>query len=159
MAHRAIDGTLTVARLSGMPVLGGATYRDVTFKRADGREERIGRMLVLDDLRPVMVPGTRGRFYFHDVGGTRGMHGFRAPSGEAYGSFPLRWERMMALVGLLSLVTALTRLAFDGSFPMLQFSLGVIISCLAVVFYFERKSSMTDFTAENGASRGTLVRA
>lgn len=147
MSHRILDGTLAVARLS-RSVIGGAVYKDVTIRFAGGREERLGTLMVLNDMRPFMVPGMAGRFYVYDVGGSKGLHGFRAPSGEGRIGFPLRWERMMGIVGALNLFMAAFYLLVDGEFAYRSSFFGVFGMVFAVVFFSVRRSSEAAFAAD-----------
>jgi hypothetical protein len=157
MSHRALDGTLAVARLS-RSILGGTVYKDVTIRLAGGREERLGTLMVLDDMRPFMVPGTAGRFYVYDVGGSKGLHGFRAPNGDGHIGFPLRWERMMGMAGALNLFMAAFYLLVDGEFAYWSSFFGVFGIVLAIVFFSVRRSSEAAFAADGRRSAGPAPR-
>src|SRR5690349_19104151 len=66
MSHRQIDGTLIVAQLKRR-FAGGGLYKDVTVRTPDGRDEKLGTLMVLKDVQHGLVPGCRGRFYSYNV--------------------------------------------------------------------------------------------
>lgn len=152
MSHRFVDGTLVIARLS-RSILGGALYKDVTVRSLDGRDEKLGSLMVLSGLKPVMVPGTRGRFYVYDVAGSKGVHGFRSSNGDAYAFFPLRWERLLAIIGLLNLSMAAGWLLADGVFAYWSSFFGVACSLFAIIFMNVRRASMAAFASDNVPTR------
>jgi len=151
MAHQHVDGTLVVAKL-GRRVFGGTVYTDVTVLRDDGSHRAIGTVLALEDLNPAMVPGSRGRFYFYDVAGTKGIHGFRPVRGKAHAHFPLRWDGVAGGIGGSNLLMALGWYLIGGSFAPFAILLGLLGAVLAALFLDTRTSAMRAYRADDASA-------
>lgn len=141
MSHYHIDGTIKVAKLKRR-LIGGAVYTDVALRENAGSERRIGTLMVLDDMKHAMVPGGGGRFYFHDVLGTKGVHGFRPIGGQARGSFPGRWEAMFLTLGLLNLALVAGWLMLDGRIAWLAACFGLASMVTTGLFAATRMAAM-----------------
>jgi hypothetical protein len=154
MAHYHVDGTLVVAKLKRR-LVGGAVYTGVTVRREDGTHRAVGTIMALDDMKLAMVPGTRGRFYFHEVLGTKGIHALRPVGGTAQLYFPRRWEVMSTGLGALNLLMALGWWLLAGSFAPLAALLGLL--CLATGFMFLRTriGAMRDYRADDSPAPAT----
>lgn len=153
MSHFFIDGTITTARLK-RPLIGGAVYTDVTVRQNDGDQRRIGSMMVLNDLRHAMAPGARGRFYFHNVLGTKGIHGFRPEQGPALGSFPGRWVAMCVIIGLLNMSLVAGWLLLGEGFGPFTFGTGLMCLSLAAVYAIVSNAAMRAYRADDRAGPG-----
>lgn len=143
MMHRPIEGTLTVARLK-RSLLGQSVYTDVTVRRMDGSREPIGTIVISDTLRDALVPGASGRFYFHDIAGTRGMHGFKPAGGAARMAFPMLHERMFAVFGGINLLLALGLMLLTGDLRLLPLLIGVLAMTGWVIYRASRQAIMHD---------------
>ena len=157
MSHFFIDGTITTARLK-RPLFGGATYTDVTIRQHDGDQRRIGSMMVLNDMKQAMAPGARGRFYFHSVLGTKGIHGFRPTGGAGRGSFPGRWVVMTLIFGLLNLSLVASWLLSGEGFGVITFAAGVICLTLSAAYAIVGSAAMRAYRADQprGPTAGKL---
>jgi len=151
MAHQHVDGTLVVAKLR-RSVFGGAVYTDVTVLSDDGSHSAIGTVLALDDMKPAMVPGSRGRFYFYDAVGTKGIHGFRPVRGKAHAHFPLRWDVMAGGIGALNLLMAIGWYLNDGSFAPFATFLGLLGLVLAALFFDTRTAAMRAYRQDDASA-------
>jgi len=143
MMHRPIEGTVMVARFK-RSVLGQSSYSDVTVRRMDGSHETFENVVVSDTLRDALVPGQSGRFYFHDVAGTRGMHGFKPACGAARMAFPVLYERMFAAFGALNLLLALGLMIVTGDLRLLPLLVGVLAATGWVIYRASRQAIMHD---------------
>ena len=143
MMHRPIEGTLMVARLK-RSFLGQSVYTDVTVRRMDGSHEPIGTIVIADQLRDALVPGASGRFYFHDIAGTRGMHGFKPAGGAARMIFPMLHERMFAAFGGVNLLLALGLMLLSGDLRLLPLLVGVLAMTGWVIYRASRQAIMHD---------------
>ena len=143
MMHRPIEGTLMVARLK-RSFLGQSAYTDVTVRRMDGSHEVVGDVVLSDKLRDALVPGASGRFYFHDVAGTRGMHGFKPASGPSRMAFPVLYERMFAAFGGLNMLLALGLVLLTGELRLLPLLVGVLAMTGWVIYRASRQAIMHD---------------
>lgn len=141
--HRPIEGTLTVARLK-RSLLGQSVFTDVTVRRIDGSHEAIGNIVVSDSLRDALIPGASGRFYFHDVAGTRGMHGFKPASGTARIAFPILHERIFAAFGGLNIALAIGLMLLTGELRLLPLLVGVVAMTGWVIYRASRQAIMHD---------------
>jgi hypothetical protein len=151
VSHQAVDGTLVVAQLK-RNLLGGAVYKDVTVREADGNHRNLGTILVLNDMRHAMAPGSRGRFYFYDVLGSKGIHAFRPKGGTAHMHFPYRWDIMSWGLGVLNLMVAMAWYMLDGRIPYWTTTFGVLGIVLGVVFLTTRLSATKAYRADEGYS-------
>jgi|GEM_PF-4663690 len=147
MAHFHLDGTLVVAKLK-RDLIGGGVYKDVTVRDGEGSERNVGTIMALDDMKPVMVPGTRGRFYFYDVAGTKGVYGARLIGGRAHACFPWRWEIMTAGMAVLNLLMALFW-QISGSFAPLATVLGLACLVMAALFLRTRTGAMRRYRGDD----------
>jgi len=157
MSHFLIDGTITTARLKHR-LIGGAVYTDVTVRQDDGDQRRIGSMMVLNDLKHAMIPGARGRFYFHNVLGTKGIHGFRPLAGAGLGSFPGRWIVMTLIIGLLNLSMVAGWLLLGEGFGSFTFATGLICLTLSAAYTVVSNAAMRAYRADDalGPNSGKL---
>ncbi len=143
MMHLPIEGTLMVARLK-RSLLGQSVYSDVTVRRMDGTQEAIGDIVISDKLRDALVPGASGRFYFHDIAGTRGMHGFKPTGGAARMAFPVLHERVFAAFGALNLALAVGLLLLSGELRLLPLLVGVLALTGWVIYRASRQAILHD---------------
>ena len=125
MMNRPIDATLVSATLKRC-ALGERLYGDVTLRRRDGTEQRIGRVTVASRLGDVLTPGQAGRFFFHDVMGAQGLHAFAPVNGPTRIFFPMLVERTFALLALLNLCLVSGWLAYNGVLQILPLTLTVV---------------------------------
>ena len=153
MSHQYVDGTLVVAKLK-RSLLGGAIYADVTVRDREGGRTNLGTILAADAMRHAMVPGRSGRFYFHDLLGSKGVHGFRPLAGKASAHFPRRWEVIGWALGSLNLLTALSWLLLDGSFAIWAGSFGMVGIVMALLFRSERGAAMRAYRADEARAPG-----
>ena len=143
MMHRPIEGTLMVPRLK-RSLLGQSVYSDVTVRRMDGSQETVGDIVISDKLRDALAPGASGRFYFHDIAGTRGMHGFKAAGGAARMAFPMLHERVFAAIGGLNLMLAITLVLLTGELRLLPLLVGVLATTGWVIYRASRQAILHD---------------
>lgn len=155
MMHRPIEGILTVARLK-RSLLGQSVFTDVTVRRFDGSHERIGDIVLSDRLRDALVPGASGRFYFHDVAGTKGMHGFKPAGGTARMAFPTLHERIFAAFGGLNLALAIGWLLLTGNLRLLPLLVGVLAMTGWVIYRASRQAIMHDSQHDIGLLQRSL---
>ena len=148
MSHSHLDGTLVVAQLK-RSLLGGAVYKDVTVRETHGELKKLGTMMVLDDMRHAMVPGSRGRFYHYDMLGSKGVHGFRPVCGKPHGHFPYRWELMGWGTGILNLMMVLTWLATDGKIAFWSAGFGLFGVVLGMFFTATRIAASKAYRADD----------
>lgn len=154
MAHYHVDGTLVVAKLKRR-LIGGAVYADVAVRREDGTHRIIGPITALDDMKGAMVPGTRGRFYFYDVLGSKGIYGVRPAGGTARAGFPFRWELMSGGMGALNLSMALGWWLLAGSFAPFATALGILCLVIGAIFLRTRIVAMRDYRADDHEAAGS----
>jgi hypothetical protein len=148
MAHYHVDGTLVVAKLR-RNLIGGGAYQDVMIRQEDGSHRSIGTLTVLDDMKQMMVPGTRGRFYFYDVLGSRGLYGARPIGAKARAYFPYRWDLMFAGMGALNLLMALGWWLLSGSFAPFALTLGLLCLVFELLFLQARVGGMKSYRADD----------
>lgn len=147
MMNRPMEGVVIAATMRG-GALGQRSYRDVALRRTDGSEQRLGNVLVAEKLGDVLVPGRTGRFYFHDILGSQGLHAFQ-PAGEtARLAFPKLVEHMFALLAALNLALVSAGISMSGELQMVPLTLGVLgttawASCRAL-----RQAVLHDFRYE-----------
>lgn len=157
MAHRHIDGMLTVAQLK-RGLIKGAVYKDVTVRTDQGDIRRVGTMMITTDMQYAMTPGSRGRFYFYDVWGTKGLYGFRPVGGEAHARFPTRWEIMGYGIGGLNLLLVAALYLLDGKLPLLSLIFGALGIVMGAVFTATRTAGMRAWNQDgrSGHTRADL---
>ena len=143
MMHRPIEGTLTVARFK-RSLLGQSVYDEVAVRRMDGSHEKFDNVVVSDELRDALVPGASGRFYFHDIAGTRGMHGFKPAGGAARMIFPVLHERIFAAFGALNLTLAIGLMLMGGELRLLPLLVGVLAMTGWVIYRASRQAIIHD---------------
>jgi hypothetical protein len=152
MAHFHVDGTLVVARL-GRNLAGGGLYRDVTVREQGGQHRNLGTILALAHMKPAMTPGTRGRFYFYDVAGAKGIYGVRPLGGRAQAYFPHRWHLTTLGMGILNLLTALFWFLM-GSFAPFAAAMGILCLVLAASVLRTRIGAMRSYRADDACVPG-----
>jgi hypothetical protein len=155
MSHGHTDGTLVVAQLKRRLLGSAAVYKDVTIRRGDGSTRNLGTILVLDDMRDAMVPGSQGRFYHYDVLGSKGVHGFRPVSGRAHARFPLRWDIMCWGIGLLNLLVVAMWLMLNGSYAYWASAFAIIGVIMGVMFTSTRIAAMKAYGADDAGPPGS----
>lgn len=154
MMNHPIDGTLVQATPRG-GLFGQAAYDGVTVRRADGREVRLGRVSVPAELAEAMVPGTEGRFFFHDIAGTKGMHGFKSAAGPVRGAFPRLIEDAFGALTMINLLMLATLLTLDGELRLLPAMMAALGATIWVIFAASRQAIMHDFNFEAGLGRAS----
>lgn len=157
MSHFHIDGRIAVARLK-RPLLGGGVYTDIVIRQDDGDQRRVGTLMVHSDMRHAMVPGARGRFYFHNVLGSKGIHGFRAAGGQGFGSFPGRWIGIFGSLGLLNMALVAFWLMIGERIGWLTFGMGLACLILAGIYGAACNAAMRAYRADDarGQAPATL---
>lgn len=125
MMNRPIDGVVIAATLKGR-AFGQRAYHDVTLRRRDGQEQRIGGIMVAERLGDVLIPGREGRFFFHDVMGSQGLHAYQPIGGEVRLAFPMLVERAFALLALLNLALVAAYISMDGALQIVPLMVGVL---------------------------------
>lgn len=154
MMNRAIEGVLVEARLR-RSLLGQLSYEQVTVRQADGREVALGRVAVAAELRDAMTPGTQGRFFFHDVVGFKGLHGFTSPDGQVRTAFPRLIEDAFGALTMINLVMLATLLTFDGSLRLLPAMMVALGATAWAIFAASRQAIVHDFRYEAGLPQAT----
>lgn len=141
---------------------GQQAFDAVTVRRADGSEARIGRVSVPAELASAMAPGTHGRFFFHDVMGRRGLHGFKPEKGAVRGAFPRMIEDAFGALTMVNLVILATMLTLDGNLrlmPAMMAALGATLwmafaaSRQAIEHYFNFDAGLTKASGRSAAQR------
>lgn len=125
MMNRPINAVVVNATLKSAR-LGERVYGDVTLRRRDGSEQRLGRVTVANRLGEVLVPGREGCFYFHDVMGAQGLHAYRALGGTEKIAFPMLIERVFGLLAILNLAMVSAWLAAEAGLQLVPLMLGVL---------------------------------
>jgi hypothetical protein len=148
MAHEAVDGMLTVAKLK-RGLLGGAVYTDVTIRRDDGDVRRLGTVMVLSNMTHAMVPGSRGRFYAYNVLGTKGVYGFRPHGRPSYGAFPVRFEMMLLGMAVANLLLAIFFVATGSGFAWLSGVTSLVTLAGGALFLATRLGAMRAYRADD----------
>ena len=149
MMNRPIEGVLVEARLRrGM--FGQFAYDDVTVRRTDGGEVRLGRVAVPIELKATMAPGTQGRFCFHDVVGRKGMHGFVSAAGEVRAGYPRLIEDAFGALTMLNLVMLATMLTWDGGLRLMPAMMAALGATLWMIFAASRQAIVHEFNFEVG---------
>ncbi len=157
MSHFHVDGTITIAKLK-RPLLGGAVYTDVIVRQDDGDQRRVGALMAHRDMRQAMVPGARGRFYFHNVLGSKGIHGFRAAGGQSLASFPGRWAGIFLSLGALNVALVAFWLMVGERIGWVTFGMGLACLILAGIYGVAGSAAMRAYRADapHGAPSGKL---
>src|SRR5688572_24486861 len=93
-----IDGTLEAAALKRR-VRNISIYDNLTFRRDDGSEHRLGKSVVPNEVADALKPGTKGRFYLYSSIDHKGVRG--AGGVSAYG-YARNNERLMLIVLVLN---------------------------------------------------------
>jgi hypothetical protein len=148
MAHFHVDGTLVVAKLK-RNLMGGAAYQDVTVRCDDGSHRNVGTLTVLNDMKPMMAPGTRGRFYFYDVLGSKGLYGARPVGARARAYFPYRWDIMFAGMGALNLLMAIGWWLLAGSVAPFTITIGLLCLVIEALFVQTRIGAMREYHGDD----------
>lgn len=125
MINRPINAVVVTARLK-RAALGQRVYRDVTLRRRDGSEQQVGTVTVAETLGDVLTPGREGCFYFHDMMGAQGLHGYRPVGAAERVAFPMLVERIFGLLAILNLVLVSAFLAAEAGLPLVPLMLGVL---------------------------------
>ena len=125
MMNRPINAVVVTARLK-RAALGERVYSDVTLRRRDGSEQQLGRVTAPESLGDVLTPGREGCFYFHDMMGAQGLHGYRPVGGAERVAFPMLVERIFALLAILNLALVSAFLAAEAGLPLVPLMLGVL---------------------------------
>ena len=151
MAHERIDGMLIVAKLK-RGLLGGAAYTDVAIRRDDGDVRRLGTLMILDDMKHALVPGSRGRFYAYNVAGSKGIYAFRPEGRPARGRFPIRWEIMMYSMGLMNILMAWYFFASGSGLRWLPLVFGILLPIFGIWFTATRMAAMRTYREDEAPS-------
>jgi hypothetical protein len=125
MMNRPIEGMVIAATLKGS-AFGQSVYQDVTLRRRDGSEQPLGGVMVAARLADALRPGREGRFYFHDILGSQGLHAFQPLGGAATIAFPQLVERAFALLAVLNLALVGAWIAAEGGLQLVPLMLGVL---------------------------------
>ena len=149
MSVAAIDGTLEAANLKRR-VRNISVYDSIVIRRADGREERLGKTMVSNPVADALRPGTRGRFYTYASIDHKGMHGVRTADGKAVYDFPQNNEKLMLIVLAVNVIWLAGGILLDGKarwFPL------ALVALAAIVYPLYRKTrleSRRQFDADAG---------
>ena len=125
MMNRPIEGVVIAATLRGS-AFGQRVYQGVTLRRRDGVEQELGGVMVAGALAGALTPGSEGRFYFHDIMGTQGLHGYQPAGGKTAIAFPRLVERVFGLLAALNLALVAAWIAADGGLQLVPLMLGVL---------------------------------
>jgi hypothetical protein len=152
MMNHPIEGTLVQARPRSR-WFGQQSFDAVVVRRADGSEAEIGRVSVPVELAGAMAPGSRGRFYFHDVLGQQGMHGFKPLNGAARGAFPRLAEDAFGALTMINLVILATMLTLDGNLRLMPALMAALGTTLWIALAASRQAIVHDFEFEEGVAK------
>ena len=158
MMNRAIEGVLVEAKLRG-GLFGQLSYEQVTVLQADGREVALGSVAVAADLRDTLVIGTHGRFFFHDVVGFKGLHGFKSADGSVRTAFPRLIEDAFGALTMINLVMMATMLTFDGELRLLPAMMAALGATSWMIFAASRQAIVHDFNFESGIAKAARTSA
>lgn len=129
MAVWTIDGT--VVEVDAARARWGQTlYKNVTIRKADGSEERIGKFAAAGQVQDMVAEGTTGRFYLFKNVGQRGFCGFRGNGEEIY-AYPkfFFWMQLVMMFLMAGLI------AFSwGSWYEIRFAIAVLVLVASAVF-------------------------
>jgi hypothetical protein len=148
MATSTIDGTVEEAvlrrRRNQLSV-----YESIKFRLDDGSTKTWTKAQVMNNVVPLLAPGTRGRFYLFTGVDNRGVSGVRTDDGrEAFGAVKLLeqawiWALVIAIV-LLVLNLALSKISF----------LAVILIVLSGPMYLVTRQNRLDSEKAFAADAG-----
>lgn len=159
MMNRPIDAVVVSAALK-RAAFGERVYDGVILRRRDGSETHVGRVTVASRLGDTLIPGRDGRFHFHDVMGSQGLHAFtpsRAPadrnaasaSAGAEIAFPMLIERAFALLAVINLAIVAAWLSTDALLPMVPLALGIAATTAWATWRGCREAVLHDFKYES----------
>lgn len=148
MMNRPIEAVVIRATLK-RSALGERVYDDVVLRRRDGSELRLGRVTAARRLGDVLAPGREGRFDFHDVMGTQGLHAFAPIGGVTTIAFPLLVERIFALLAIVNIVIVSAWLADDGLLALVPLMLGIAATAAWATWRGCREAVLHDLKYES----------
>ncbi|HEY0115034.1 MAG TPA: hypothetical protein VGB54_04875 [Allosphingosinicella sp.] len=148
MMNRPIDGVVVSARLKAS-AFGQSVYADVTLRRRDGAEQSLGGVMVSDRLSEVLTSGTAGRFFFHDIMGSQGLHAFEPLGGAARIVFPMLVERVFGLLALANLAIVAAWLSANSELQFVPLMLGVLGTIAWATCRGAREAVLHDFKYES----------
>lgn len=151
MMNRPIEGVVISATLKGS-AFGQRVYQNVTLRRRDGAEQAIGGVMVAARLSGALTPGQEGRFYFHDIMGSQGLHAYEPVGGKVVLAFPKLVERVFALLALLNLAMVGGWISADGGLPLVPLMLGVLATTAWATCRGCREAVLHDFKYESRVS-------
>lgn len=125
MMNRPINAVVVTARLKRAG-FGERVYREVTLRRRDGVEQRLGQVTAPEALGDVLTPGREGCFHFHDMMGAQGLHAYRPVGGCERIAFPMTVERIFGILAVLNLALVSAFLAAEAGLPLVPLMLGVL---------------------------------
>lgn len=144
MHHSPIEGRMVAATLS-RSFAGERVYRGVVIRRRDGADQRIGRVTVPAQLADVMAEGSEGRFFLHDVMGSRGLHAFAAADGSPRTAFPRLTEIVFAVLAAFNLLIVAVALTYEAGLPIVPLALGVLATSAWAACRGTREAILLDF--------------
>ena len=148
MMNRPINAVVVSARLK-RATYGERVYSDVTLRRRDGSEQKLGQVTAAGALGDVLTPGREGCFYFHDMMGAQGLHAYRPLGGAERVAFPMLVERVFALLAILNLAMVSAFLAAEAGLPLVPLMLGVLATTAWATCRGCREAVMHDFRFES----------
>lgn len=148
MMNRPIEGVITAATRKAS-AFGQTVYRDVTLRRADGVEQKLGGVMVAAKLEQALQPGSEGRFFFHDVMGSQGMHGFAPRGGKTELAFPKLVEHVFAALALVNLGLVAAWISAEGALQLVPLMIGVLATTAWATCRGLRQAVMHDFKYES----------
>lgn len=148
MMNRPIEGMVIAATLKGS-AFGQRIYHGVTLRRRDGVEQQLGGVMVAARLGDALTPGREGRFYFHDIMGSQGLHAYQPAGAAAAVAFPRLVERLFALLAVLNLGLVGGWIAAEGGLQLVPLTLGVLGTMAWATFRGCREAILHDFKHES----------
>ena len=152
MMNHPIDGMLSNATLQ-RSMFGQLSYRDVAIRRSGGSQVTFARLSVPAELRQLMEPGTQGRFFFHEVVGFEGLHGFASEDGEVRKAFPRLIEDAFGALTMINLVMLATMLSLDGNLRLMPALMAALGATIWIMFAASRQAIVHEFDFKAGVAR------
>lgn len=128
-------------------------FAHVAFERADGRTQKVGKVVAMGELANLVTTGAEGRFYMYKTIDVTGVAGVRLADGTSLFAYPGNNLKVFGMIIPVSLAWVLLQIFAEGDVPLLGVGLFILGIVGFVITRNDRAAAQRLFDADAALAR------
>lgn len=128
-------------------------FSHIDFERADGRTQKVGKVVATGELAHLVTPGAEGRFYMYKTIDVTGVAGVRLADGTSHFAYPGNNLKVFGLIIPMSVALVALRLFTGDGLSLLGVALFILGVVGLIVTRNDRAAAQRQFDADATPSR------